>query len=242
MHSTSRSNARLEGLHNKIRLLSHRSYGLHSPQALIALIYLCCAGITITPPLKRATQTREAPGSVAIVATDGAAESRLTHVLVDDLPKLAPDLETWLRAYVTARHTNDVAEFQAVLSAIVERVWSTTMGPLHEHLQQVGVAAGSSVVIVPPAGFSILPLAAASPHDGMSFLDLYATSFSPSVSRLIEATRETSSSPGITALHRRSPGGSSKRGSGMPVGGKALRCREACDSDRPQCDGQPCSG
>ena len=61
MHSTSRSNARLEGLHNKIRLLSHRSYGLHSPQALIALFYLCCAGITITPPLKRATQTREAP-------------------------------------------------------------------------------------------------------------------------------------------------------------------------------------
>jgi transposase len=44
------SNALLEGLHNKVRLLSHRSYGLHSPQALIALIYLCCAGITITPP------------------------------------------------------------------------------------------------------------------------------------------------------------------------------------------------
>ena len=46
------TNARLEGLHNKIRLLSHRSYGFHSPQALIALIYLCCAGITITPPHK----------------------------------------------------------------------------------------------------------------------------------------------------------------------------------------------
>ena len=46
------TNARLEGLHNKIRLLCHRSYGLHSPQALTALIYLCCAGITITPPLR----------------------------------------------------------------------------------------------------------------------------------------------------------------------------------------------
>ena len=44
------TNARLEGLHNKIRLLCHRSYGLHSPQALIALIYLCCSGLTITPP------------------------------------------------------------------------------------------------------------------------------------------------------------------------------------------------
>jgi transposase len=46
------TNARLEGLHNKIRQLCHRSYGLHSPHALIALIYLCCTGITITPPLK----------------------------------------------------------------------------------------------------------------------------------------------------------------------------------------------
>ena len=46
------TNARLEGLHNKIRLLSHRSYGFHSPHALIALIYLCCASITITPPHK----------------------------------------------------------------------------------------------------------------------------------------------------------------------------------------------
>lgn len=46
------TNARLEGLHNKIRLLTHRSYGLHTPHALIALIYLCCAGITITPPHK----------------------------------------------------------------------------------------------------------------------------------------------------------------------------------------------
>lgn len=46
------TNARLEGLHNKIRLLCHRSYGLHSPDALIALIHLCCAGLTITPPLR----------------------------------------------------------------------------------------------------------------------------------------------------------------------------------------------
>lgn len=46
------TNARLEGLHNKVRLLSHRSYGFHSPHALIALIYLCCAGITIIPPLR----------------------------------------------------------------------------------------------------------------------------------------------------------------------------------------------
>ncbi len=46
------TNARLEGLHNKVRMLSHRSYGFHSPDALIAMIYLCCASVTITPPLR----------------------------------------------------------------------------------------------------------------------------------------------------------------------------------------------
>src|SRR5450755_2630029 len=31
-------------------LLSHRAYGFHSPNALIAMIYLCCAGIQIALP------------------------------------------------------------------------------------------------------------------------------------------------------------------------------------------------
>jgi transposase len=46
------TNARLEGLHSKVRLLSHRSFGFHSAAPLVALIYLCCAGITINPPLR----------------------------------------------------------------------------------------------------------------------------------------------------------------------------------------------
>jgi transposase len=41
------TNARLEGMNNKIRLLSHRAYGFHSPAPLIATIYLCCSGITL---------------------------------------------------------------------------------------------------------------------------------------------------------------------------------------------------
>ena len=44
------SNARLEALNSKVRLLSHRAYGFHSADALIAMIYLCCAGITIALP------------------------------------------------------------------------------------------------------------------------------------------------------------------------------------------------
>ena len=46
------TNARLEGLHSKVRLLRHRSFGFHSAAPLIALIYLCCTGITIPPPLR----------------------------------------------------------------------------------------------------------------------------------------------------------------------------------------------
>ncbi len=44
------SNGRLEGLNSRIRLISHRSFGFHSAQPLIALVYLCCGGITIPLP------------------------------------------------------------------------------------------------------------------------------------------------------------------------------------------------
>jgi transposase len=44
------NNGRLEALNSKVRLLSHRAYGFHSANALIAMIYLCCAGITIPLP------------------------------------------------------------------------------------------------------------------------------------------------------------------------------------------------
>jgi len=41
------SNARAEGINNKVRLLSHRAYGFHSAASLIATIYLCCGGISL---------------------------------------------------------------------------------------------------------------------------------------------------------------------------------------------------
>jgi transposase len=44
------SNGRLEGLNSKIRLLSHRAFGFHSAEALIALVHLCCSGIDIPLP------------------------------------------------------------------------------------------------------------------------------------------------------------------------------------------------
>jgi transposase len=44
------TNGRLEGLNSRIRLISHRSFGFHSAAPLIALVYLCCSGITIPFP------------------------------------------------------------------------------------------------------------------------------------------------------------------------------------------------
>jgi transposase len=47
------SNSKLEGLNSKIRLLNHRGYGHHTAAAVIAMIYLCCSGITVELPTGR---------------------------------------------------------------------------------------------------------------------------------------------------------------------------------------------
>jgi transposase len=44
------NNRRLEGLNSRIRLISHRSFGFHSADPLIALVYLCCTRIVIELP------------------------------------------------------------------------------------------------------------------------------------------------------------------------------------------------
>lgn len=36
-----------EGMNNKIKLLIHKAYGFHNVPALIAMVYLCCTGITL---------------------------------------------------------------------------------------------------------------------------------------------------------------------------------------------------
>ena len=43
------SNARTEGLNGKIRTITRRSFGFQSAEALIAMIFLCCGGIHLTP-------------------------------------------------------------------------------------------------------------------------------------------------------------------------------------------------
>lgn len=49
------TNALAEGLNAKLRMVSHRAYGFHSARALIAMLYLTCAGIHLNPPLPTPT-------------------------------------------------------------------------------------------------------------------------------------------------------------------------------------------
>lgn len=49
--STGLSNGLVEGLNNKIRLITRRAFGFHSAEALTAMIHLCCGGLALTPAL-----------------------------------------------------------------------------------------------------------------------------------------------------------------------------------------------
>lgn len=46
---TGLSNGRSEGLNGKVRVLTRRAFGFHSPSSLIAMLHLCCAGLHLTP-------------------------------------------------------------------------------------------------------------------------------------------------------------------------------------------------
>ncbi|MDA1267002.1 MAG: ISL3 family transposase [Planctomycetota bacterium] len=43
------NNGRVEGLNGKVRTITRRAFGFHSASALIAMIFLCCGGIHVTP-------------------------------------------------------------------------------------------------------------------------------------------------------------------------------------------------
>jgi transposase len=47
--ATGLSSGRSEGLNGKIRTITRRSFGFHSASSLIALIKLCCGGLTLSP-------------------------------------------------------------------------------------------------------------------------------------------------------------------------------------------------
>jgi hypothetical protein len=46
---TGLNSGRSEGLNGKIRTITRRSFAFHSASSLIALIHLCCGGLTLSP-------------------------------------------------------------------------------------------------------------------------------------------------------------------------------------------------
>lgn len=54
---TRMNNGRVEGLNGKTRTITRRAYGFHSVQHLISMIYLCCGGITLSPPHQKPDST-----------------------------------------------------------------------------------------------------------------------------------------------------------------------------------------
>ncbi len=45
------TNGIVEGTNNRLRMIARRAFGFHSPDALISMLYLCCGGIELHPPL-----------------------------------------------------------------------------------------------------------------------------------------------------------------------------------------------
>jgi len=48
--ATGLSNGPVEGMNGKVRVLTRRAYGFHSASSLIAMLFLCCSGLTLSPP------------------------------------------------------------------------------------------------------------------------------------------------------------------------------------------------
>ncbi len=49
------TNGLVEGINNRLRVIARRAYGYHSPDSLTAILYLCCGGIELDPPLPQPT-------------------------------------------------------------------------------------------------------------------------------------------------------------------------------------------
>ena len=45
------TNGPVEGINNRMRMVARRAFGFHSAEALIAMIFLCCSKIDLTPAL-----------------------------------------------------------------------------------------------------------------------------------------------------------------------------------------------
>lgn len=51
------TNGLTEGINNRLRMVARRAFGFHGPGPLIAMLFLCCGGIALHPPLPKVTHS-----------------------------------------------------------------------------------------------------------------------------------------------------------------------------------------
>jgi transposase len=49
--TTKLTNGLVEGFNNKLRMVARRAFGFHSADSLIGMLFLCCGGVHVNPPL-----------------------------------------------------------------------------------------------------------------------------------------------------------------------------------------------
>ena len=49
------TNGLVEGFNARFRMIARRAFGFHSPKPLISMMFLCCGGIELNPPLPTRT-------------------------------------------------------------------------------------------------------------------------------------------------------------------------------------------
>jgi transposase len=49
------TNGIVEGINNRLRMIARRAFGFHSAEALMSMLFLCCGGIQLHPPLPGST-------------------------------------------------------------------------------------------------------------------------------------------------------------------------------------------
>ncbi|MEO8395912.1 MAG: CHAT domain-containing tetratricopeptide repeat protein, partial [Chloroflexota bacterium] len=110
----------------------------------------------------------------------------------------------WILTYI--RYLNEevtLAQWHDFIESFTERLWFALMAPIHERLQQLGIAQHSPVVLMPQGGLGLLPLHAAwceVDQQQRYFLDDYDVRFAPSAYALAVAHRRTASQSEKSAL------------------------------------------
>jgi transposase len=47
------THATVEAINNRLRTVARRAFGFHSHEALMGMLFLCCGGIELAPPVPR---------------------------------------------------------------------------------------------------------------------------------------------------------------------------------------------